>query len=553
MFALALIAAATLTACTSPPEPPAGPSPTPSAATAGPVSGINQTPRDKLVTGGHLTLGLTDWPTDWNPWSTDLATHIDSVLAAIRPRLFDVTSAGALQPNPDWLDGPPDVETAAATQVTYHLNPAAVWGDGQAVSVSDFQATWYACADPASGRPCTSGRGFDQIASVEPGPGPADIVVTYIGPYPDWAFTFLDGPLRAESSTGGGADPWVDPSAHRDAQAGPYTVIAAHPNSDTIVLVPNPYWWGQPAQLNSITLRRVAAEGLAASLAAHQFDAWPLGLDPAAYTAAALTSTLQLRRSPSASWRVLLLNANTPALADRRVRQAIASAVDRPTLALADLPGLSWTPETLNSLAWQPGQAAYADLAKTTALPYDAESAPTLFAEAGWDLEGAVRQHDGVPLTLRYGVVAGDPLSESGGLQIRAQLAAVGVAVTLVPVVSLDSSSLTDQGLDLVTVTWHNDLCPAQRLASAFMTGGSANLSGYDNPTADSVLAAAVTASNAEARVNLLTAADMTLWRDAVALPLYIVPDTWATAPNVANLGPSGLATLRWEDVGFTS
>jgi peptide/nickel transport system substrate-binding protein len=466
-----------------------------------------------------------------------------------------------LQPNPDWLAGAPDVESDPTTRVTYHLNPAAVWGDGEPITVADFQATWQACADPPEGQACRSGTGFDAIASIEPGNHPTDIVVTYTAPYPDWPFTFRYGPARADETTDLWAT-WDNPAAHREALCGPFTIVAADPDRQGLTLVANPYWWGQPPKLSSITVTHLDPADLPGSLTAEQYDAWPLGLAANAYTAASLAPGLQLRRGPSTEWRVLLFNQTTAPLDDRRVRQAIAAALDRATIGLADLPGLDWSATPQNALAWQPTQPAYIDLAEQTGLTYDLAAAGDLLDSVGWTLsdevpkpddgKSNVREQDGVRLTVRFGVVADDPLSESEGLQVRAQLAALGVAVTLVPIPSVTGTPLAELGVDLLAVPWTNDLHPAQRLAAEFTTGVPGNITGYANSTVDTLLGTAVRTLDAEAQANLVNAASTTLWRDVVALPLYITPDLWAMVPHLANVGPSGLATLHWENVGFT-
>jgi peptide/nickel transport system substrate-binding protein len=517
------------------------------------VDNVNQTPRDQLANGGHLRIGLTEWTADWNPWSAALPAQLAKILDAVRPRLFNVTGGGELQPNPDWLDGVPTVENDPVTRVVYHLNPAAVWGDGRPVGVADFQAAWHGCADPAADRPCSAGQGFEAIVSIEEGETPHDIVVVYTGLYPDWALTFLHGPVRADPATGDPFAVWDNPAACRDSQAGPYTIVAMAPDGGNMTLVANPWWWGDAPLLDSVTAYRLAPGELTGSLRAGEYDAWPIGTDPAAYAAASIADNLQLRRSPSPSWRVLLLDQNNSILSDRHVRQAIVDALDRTALAGADLPGLAWSPEAPDSLAWQPGQARYADLAASTGLPGDAAAAATLLDEAGWTLEDGQRQKDGEKLSLVYGVAADDPLSESAGLQLRVQLAAIGVEVILAPQDTVAAGPLSTQGLDLVTVTWANGLSPAQRLQAAFSTGSPANQTGYGNPTVDSLLATARQTADLEAQDNLIAAADATLWRDAVAFPLYSAPDTWAAVPNLANFGPSGLAELRWQDVGFAN
>jgi peptide/nickel transport system substrate-binding protein len=435
--------------------------------------------------------------------------------------------------------------------VTYHLNPRAVWGDRAPVTAADFAATWQACLDP--GRACATGRGFDAVVAVEEGATAGDVVVTYDRVYPEWALTFQDGPVRAEAA----GEVWRDPSEHPEWAAGPYKVAFLDQSARELTLERNPNWWGDRGLLAEVDVEQVTAEALAAAVAAEELDAWPIESDARRHQAAAALSGVQLRRADSATWRVLLVG-QSGALADSRVRRAVRLGLDRALIGSADLPGVGWDARPLNHLFWQPGQDSYTDL--TDGVATDLTQAGALLDAAGFQ----VRADASRAVELRFLVNPADPLSEGEGLQVAAQLRALGVGVTLVypehgwPEGRVCATgcaiapggyadALAGGGVDLVAQAWTNELQPE-------VTWGAwlaSNPLGHSNAVVEQLLATVAVTANAAGRAWRLDVAAASLWADTTVIPLYVVPETWAVRSDLANFGPSGLATLRWQDVGL--
>ena len=87
-------------------------------------------------------------------------------------------------------------EVTAAMRVTYTLSDVAVWNDGEAISVTDFQCTLDAImTTPGS----LSTTGYDQILSVAEGASPAEIVVEFSSKYAPWRLLF-SGLLKASET-----------------------------------------------------------------------------------------------------------------------------------------------------------------------------------------------------------------------------------------------------------------------------------------------------------------------------------------------------------------
>jgi peptide/nickel transport system substrate-binding protein len=548
-----LLAAVSLlvTACQTAPRPieESSASPSSAALATGQVGGINQRDRNGLRDGGQFRLGLTQWADDWNPWTQDLPSQIDLVTQALTPGLFHRLADGGLRPNLNWLTGPPTVTHEPVTEVIYHLQPGARWGDGTPVTVADFQATWQWCL--TAGSACQPAGQWAAISAVTAGPAVNDVTVVYHQVEPDWAQAFAHGLARAGSP----AAAWTDLAAHPERWAGPYTVTQFDADEHRAVLTVNPQWWGEPPRLDVIIVQSLPQEGAVAAFVDGQLDAWPIELDPQRYTDASRAAGVQLRRNDSTTWRVLALR-QAGVLADVMVRQAIVRGLNRATVGAASWPGLNWSAAALNHLAWQPGQPLYTDLAAATGLTQNTEAGAQLLTAAGLTLgPDGQRQLAGQTVELTFLVNPADPLTTTEGLQVAAQLKTLGLAVRLVEPAALGAATwaeaLASGAWDLTAVAWTNHQVAVADLIDRWGTGGAANLAGYSDPVLDQQLAQAGQTADAEQRAQLVAEITEQLWSQAVYVPLEVVPETWAARANLANFGPTGLATLSWEDVGF--
>jgi peptide/nickel transport system substrate-binding protein len=151
------------------------------------------------------------------------------------------------------------------------------------------------------------------------------------------------------------------------------------------------------------------------------------GEDPLAYAALATQNLASVTWAPTAGWEVLDFNLDNPHLADLKVRQAIAHAIDRKAIidqVLFGHAGLmrSYQPD------WQPlyaGDSALPDYA------YDPDEARALLKEAGYDVSQSPAVHpERGPLILKLGSMDVNyyPRPKIAEL-IQEQLAAVGIKV----------------------------------------------------------------------------------------------------------------------------
>src|SRR5439155_10937580 len=159
-----------------------------------------------------------------------------TVQANTMPRAFDYTASG-YQPSP-LLAGEPVLQASPRQVVTYHINPQAVWSDGQPIVSHDFSYTW---DQIAHGQNIADTTGYSQITSVDDR-DPRRAVVTFSSPFPDWKMLFggFDGLLPSHLLGGQDRD-----AAMKDGYSwsgGPWKLDHWSKGTE-VVLVPNPNYW----------------------------------------------------------------------------------------------------------------------------------------------------------------------------------------------------------------------------------------------------------------------------------------------------------------------
>ena len=102
------------------------------------------------VTGGQLVYGFeTAFPENWFP-SIAAGNSVATAYAEIRVLLapFRTYPDFTIKPDTDLVVGEPTTQTTGSKQVvTYKVNPAAVWSDGDPIDAKDFKFTWRAAEE----------------------------------------------------------------------------------------------------------------------------------------------------------------------------------------------------------------------------------------------------------------------------------------------------------------------------------------------------------------------------------------------------------------------
>lgn len=234
--------------------------------------------------------------------------------------------------------------------------------------------------------------------------------------------------------------------------------------------------------------------------------------------------------------------AKTTLFQDKRVRQALAYALDRDAL-VRDLHHGFATPAqgTLPPSSW-----AYQPDKLTTRYTYDVQRAESLLDRAGW-VRGAngIRAREGQALQFTLWTNAGGTLREEYAARIQHYWRAIGVAAT-------PRAEEWSAFFARITRTQDFEVCltglslgidPDQTMLWA--TGAALNLGRYSNPRVDALLTQGLTTLDTEQRKAIYLELQNILMDEAPSVFLDFPHSGLALNGRVQNLIPNAV-NLRW-------
>lgn len=271
-------------------------------------------------------------------------------------------------------------------------------------------------------------------------------------------------------------DPWgAEWLSTNSASFGSYMLESITPGEE-LRLVPNPNWWGAAPDIDLIVVRAIPdAAGRLQLLQAGEVD-FADKLTLAQF--ASLGGDLQAIAAKGNTTVPLVLNSSFEPFADVRVRQAISSAIDRDALVQGPMQG-SAKAALYQVLSEVPQPPPPGDPAT-----HDPDRARALLAEAGYG--------DGLAFTMTINPVRPGPFSEDIAVLMKAQLAEVGIDMSIeVMASSADFQTKLQEG---ALQAWLSSQTPGisdpqfawllvHHSAKAFE-----NAHGYNNPRIDELI-----------------------------------------------------------------
>ena len=312
-------------------------------------------------------------------------------------------------------------------------------------------------------------------------------------------------------------------------------------HDDYVLLARNPSYWGGAPRMDSLEIRIVPEPST--SVAEFQAGNVDLLYVPEAETerwehtdekSAFLVSAPALRL-----WYVAI-NCTRGPFKDPRVRQALNDAVDVRTILQRLVGGRG-------SLAAGviPPSLDGADTARHP-YGYDPAAARSLLAAAGYPKGFAAQLWVGQDETFQR-------IAQS----IQAYLAAVGVRVTLVQRDNSAAREASRHGdADLFIKDWYADYPDAEDFLNPLLVGANrgvgGNVSFYENPTVDDLVARARTTADSTKRAALYQRADSIAFRDAPMIYLFFYNELYAVQPWIRGFkAPAIFNGQRFLDVSI--
>ncbi|MGC8627908.1 MAG: ABC transporter family substrate-binding protein [Acidimicrobiales bacterium] len=516
---------------------------------------------------GVATYAVGPQPGNWDihaagslPWRSSL----EQILAQVWPSAFYLTPQGTPVLNTSLLSSAAEVASNPQV-VVYKINPQAVWSDGVPITYKDFVYNWQAQSGKGqfkdkSGRPFRpmSTVGYDQIASVSGSPAdPYTVTVTFSSPYPDWEslFAYL---MPAHVAQAVGFDHgFTDPVADL-VSGGPFLVAQLQPGY-SLELVRNASYWGQPANLATVTYYFVHSLTEAQdALGAGELDVATLLAQPAEYKALQASGGLSVQVVPTSWYEDLDFNERSLPFSKPAAREAVMVAIDRSAMVSDVLGPYGVSVPPVQDRAYLPGSPGYV-LGGAQYDQADQAEAMSLMESAGYTMSAkTLYAPDGLPLVVNLSVPRGDPVAQELAQEVVSACASIGMRVNLAEV-GPSLEGLLPGPAPKPWAGWQMAIdlreVPAfpGSLAERYGTGGAANVDGYSSSAMDALLARAAAATGAE-RLALYGDVDSLAWADFVDLPLVALPVMVVTSPHLLNVhtGPY-FGQLAWDeqDWGF--
>jgi peptide/nickel transport system substrate-binding protein len=301
---------------------------------------------------------------------------------------------------------------------------------------------------------------------------------------------------------------------------------------DRVELERNPDYWGEAPALARATFKFVPDPAAAtAAMLAGDIDAFANFPAPEALVQFEADPRFAVVIGSTEGETILAINNGRPPLDDVRVRRALAHAVDRQAV----IDGAMFGYGTPIGSHFAPHNPAYVDL--TGRYPYDPEAARALLVEAGVE---------GLELTLK---LPPPSYARRGGEIIQAQLAAVGIEASIIPMEWAQWLEQVftgkDYDLTIVSHTEPMDIDIYARDDYYFQ---------YDNPAFDAIIDALAATDNAAERDVLYGEAQELLAEDSVNVFLFQlakhgvwkagIEGLWHNSPIPAN----DLTAVRWTE-----
>lgn len=351
-----------------------------------------------------LTLGMALEPPHLDP-TAGAAAAIDEVVYA---NLFE----GLTRISPDGSVAPALAKSWAVSAngltYTFALNTGVKFHDGSSFDSADVV---FSLERAMAENSTNAQKGlFEPIAKVE-APDAATVVVTLKRPTGHflfnlgWGDAVIVAPETAENNK------------NQPVGTGPFKFKRWAKGAE-IQLERNPSYWGTPAKLSTVSFKIMPdAAASAAALLAGDVDAFPNFGAPELLAQFRADPRFKVVIGTTEGETILSMNHANAALADIRVRRAIAHAIDRKAI----IDGAMFGSGTPIGSHFAPHHPAYVDLTGTYS--YDPAKAKALLAEAG-HAQG-----------LKFRLVLPPPsYARRGGEVIAAQLAAVGIQTESIPV-----------------------------------------------------------------------------------------------------------------------
>ncbi|MGI8810265.1 MAG: ABC transporter family substrate-binding protein [Acidimicrobiales bacterium] len=526
-----------------------------STTSAPPQAAPDQAP--SVVPGGSAIVASDTEPTGFNNRTArGNTTAVRTVMRRVWPTVWTVTPNFENQLETDFvLSAESSGRDVVPQTIVYRINPAAIWSDGTSMSADDFIYNWEvgkAGAVDVDGKPISSvAPGENAIQSITGSPDGDTVSVVLRQPMAEWKSLFTKPIVPAHVAKRVGWNTGFDNPANV-VSGGPFKIAGYNPGRD-LTLARNEQFWGKPATLDSVTFNFVK-DSAAAVTALRSGEVHVIA--PRAQVD--LLDQLQNRdgitvvASTGFEAEFLDFNLRNEFLADQRVRQAFALALDRTAIVARSARQINKDAAVMQHRLLPAEYPGYADTSANRYTGRDVPQAKRLLEAAGFTMgaDGYYEKGPAKKLELRITAATGDALRAAQEELIQSQVKDAGIMLRIDNAPSDNtagglSTRLQSGDFDVANLSQGMATSPTTTSAS-FTTTGTVNISKYSNTTVDRLYQEAASELDDKRRTDLLNQIDRQLWEDMPRLPLYQRPTVVAFQSSLANVGINPVSGPFW-------
>ncbi len=313
--------------------------------------------------------------------------------------------------------------SADGKTITWHLRHGVKWSDGQPFSGDDVVFSVKTILNPNNNEEQGT-TGWDQIASMRQ-PDPYTVVFHLKRPYGSYLPLFFgtaanEPCILPKHILGSLPNINTAPYNLKPVGIGPFRVLEWR-HGDAIELEANPFYWRGKPKLQRITFKLLPSqETLTNQMQTGETDVWPL-MPPSYTERLKALASLTVLVEPTFRTTNLDFVYTQRLVADRRIREAVRAAVDRPRMIETVLHGYGTVHDGAVIPLDPPGD-------HDPIVPHSVAAAQTLLDAAGWHAGAdGIRVKNGERLVLHAVYPVGTAELDQTIEAIRASLHDVGI------------------------------------------------------------------------------------------------------------------------------
>ncbi|MFC9892476.1 ABC transporter family substrate-binding protein [Nocardia sp. NPDC127579] len=516
----------------------------------GKTNDINPKSRDEVRDGGNFRLSVTHFPSTFNPHHVDSDGEGVEMQGWTLPRTAKSDVAGEITFDKDFFS---DIQLTNSDpqQVTYTINPEAVWSDGSPITWEDLRSQ----AEALSGRnpefQVSATQGYSRLEKVERGADDRQAIVTFAKHYAEWRGLF--DPLVPKELT---ATPQAFSDLARNEptkSAGPFIITSVDRGAQRIVLSRNPKWWGETPKLDTVTYSVLDHSAMLTALQNDELDAVDLSGIEAVKTATNSPGIAVRRAARLYNSHFTFNGAPGSILEDPRMRVAISKALDRQSMVTTTQLGIVENPKPVNNHIYLDGQKGYQD--NSAIVAFDPAAAARMLDELGWKLNGEYREKDGRQLVLRDVMYQQDTWIQIATIA-QQNLKAIGVKLLIEPHAGngLFTDIIDPGNFEITQFSWSRSIFPLGALPQIYAYDPANSLSNkgrVGSPELNALIEEVISELDPAKAIELANRADKMIFELGHSLPISQSPGNVAVRATLANYGAFGLSSAEYTDIGF--